>query len=397
MKDIYIFKAKKLYAKLQGEEYFLYKNNEFILSNENISEILDILPEGIDLKIMLEAFNAKKAIELLPYLKNTIGDFEFCASMDVNALKPKLSTLLLDDSFPNILECKIDIKEQILAPISRTKQQAQKLSLSGYQHKIQACIIDGVIMQDYGDFILKPRNPKFSNLAVNEHLNLSFMREFGFEVPFNALVFDERFRDYHYLIKRFDINERGEKIPLISLNALMRSEDKYSGTMDKIADFLSSKLNKAQKLAFVRYIYANALLFNNDLHKKNISFVFDKDKLMLSPAYDIINAYPIRALANTQCALTINGRLNDIRIRDFENISKKLGLDFIAVQNELKQILKIYLDLYPSYIEKLSKIPQINGLKEFKSKLLESYAKCLRTAKIENILSEILQQNNQTR
>ncbi|RDU52098.1 HipA domain-containing protein [Helicobacter sp. MIT 01-3238] len=393
--ETYIYKQHKLYAKLLSGEYYLLKNNSFVLANDEINEILDILPEGIDLKIMQKSFNVENPIELLPYLRNTIGDFDFShLSTKTNFDKPIMSNLSLDCVFPKILDCQIDINPSALYPsrdIDPKNNGIQVLSLSGAQHKLQVSITNNVIAENYGDFILKPDNEEYSNLAVNEHLNMSFMREFGFEVPFNALVCDRHFGEFHYVVKRFDIDENGNKMPQITLNALTKSKRKEIGNIEDIATFLRDRLDNTEKIKFIRYIYANALLHNNDLHKKNISFVFKDNKLKLSPAYDILNIYPIRKLENTQCLLLINNKQNNIKIDDFHSISQNLGVDFTQTRENLNQILDTYLNKYPEYIKKLSDIlkkhPTRNveiamSFKDFRNKLLDSYDKCQKNKEI---------------
>ena len=287
----------------------------------------------------------------------------------------------------------------------QSKKNIQNLSLSGYQHKLQVNIIDNIIKIGYGDFILKPNHEKFFKLPINEHLNVSFMKEFGFEVPFNALAYEEYDKEYHYLIKRFDIDENGNKLPQISLNALMKhtDEEKYKGTIEEISTFLKDRLDSTQKMQFLKFIYANALLYNNDLHKKNIGFIFKDGKLQLSPIYDILNIYAIEstskfdALGKEQCTLPIRGHKNGIRINYFKQSSENLGLDFKKVQMNLKKIQSIYLEKYPQYVEKIN-IP-IYNIERFKEKLLESHKKCLKIAKseINNELQNFSKQNPKTK
>ena len=138
-------------------------------------------------------------------------------------------------------------------------------------------------------------------------------------------------------------------------------------------------------MLFLQYIYANALVFNNDLHKKNISFIFDNNGLNLSPVYDVINIYVIRKLQKTQCVLHINGKLNRIQIEDFKQSSEILELDFYKVRDLLTQTLGIYLTAYPKYVERLSEIPNLVGVKELKHKFLESYRKNLKLAQMQNL------------
>ena len=384
----YVYKQNKLYGKIEEGRFFIYKDNEYALDDIGLAEITDILPEGIDLQIMLRSFNKQNPIELLPYLKNTIGDFSF-SRLEKNKSNDNviLSNIEITDKFPNVLHCDIDISTSFLVSpqyLDLSIGKKQMLSLSGYQHKLQVSIVNNTITDNYGDFILKPCSDKYYDLPINEHLNVSFMREFGFEVPFNALVYDERQKEYHYLIKRFDIDENGDKLPQISLNSLMKSKDKYDGTIERISTFLKDKLVCIQKMQFLKYIYANALLYNNDLHKKNISFVFKDNKLILSPAYDVLNVYAVKPtskmdiLGKEQCYLTIKGSKNGITISHFEQASKNIGLDFGKVQASLNDIQNIYIKKYPQYIKNITKIPNIRLIAEFTQKLQESYDKNLK-------------------
>ena len=58
-REIYIYKNQKLYQKMQDKQIFLHiGNNKYIEDDGGLkSEILDILPEGIDLSIMMNLFN----------------------------------------------------------------------------------------------------------------------------------------------------------------------------------------------------------------------------------------------------------------------------------------------------------------------------------------------------
>ena len=382
MDNVFIFKQNKLYAKIQDKNYYLLKNDNFILANEDINEILDVLPEGLDLELMLHTFKLKDPLELLPYLKNNIGDFYFSKNIQALNQTSMMSNLELKQDFPNVLDLKIKLTLQSLKP-SKEFKPIQNLSLSGYQHKLQVSIIDKAIEENYADFILKPANDNFYNLAINEHLNVSFMQEFGFEVPFNAIVYDERLNSYHYLIKRFDRDENGKALTQISLNALMQSNDKYEGSIEQVSRFLKTRLDEKERIKFLSYIYANALLYNNDLHKKNISFIFKDNKLSLSPVYDAINIYAVKGLGKSQCALSIKGKRDKIQLSYFKQSSKLLNIDFLDLEKSLQNIQKLYLDLYPSYIEKLSSIPNLSRVKELKHLLLESYEKNKRIFKQE--------------
>lgn len=383
----YVYKDNKLYARILKNEYSLYIDKKFISKNDEIDEILDILPEGVDLEIMKRSFNTKNKLKLFSYLKNPIGNFKFSKSFKAE-LKEDIVISNLDkkNTFPNILNAKIDIEYESLKAdddLDIKLLNTQRLSISGYQHKLQVSILDNIIAENYSDYILKSAN-EYLNLAVNEHMHMEFMRKLGFEVPFNAIVYDERFDSYHYLIKRFDIDENGKKIPQISLNALMREKNKYSGSIDKVIEFLNNKIDENQKTLFLKFIYANALVFNNDLHKKNISFIYKNNKLEFSPIYDVINVFIIKGKDNNQVALPINGKKANIQISYFKNISEEFGLEFNKIKDELLKIRKTYIEEYPKYIELLNQIPHIYENSKFQKSLMNSYEKNLQTFKMED-------------
>lgn len=383
----YVYKDNKLYARILKNEYSLYIDKKFISKNDEIDEILDILPEGVDLEIMKRSFNTKNKLELFSYLKNPIGNFKFSKSFKAE-LKEDIVISNLDkkNTFPNILNAKIDIEYESLKAdddLDIKLLNTQRLSISGYQHKLQVSILDNIIAENYSDYILKSAN-EYLNLAVNEHMHMEFMRKLGFEVPFNAIVYDERFDSYHYLIKRFDIDENGKKLPQISLNALMREKNKYSGSTDKVIEFLNNKIDENQKTLFLKFIYANALVFNNDLHKKNISFICKNNKLEFSPIYDVINVFIIKGKDNNQVALPINGKKANIQISYFKNISEEFGLEFNKIKDELLKIRKTYIEEYPKYIELLNQIPHIYENSKFQKSLMNSYEKNLQTFKMED-------------
>ena len=383
----YVYKDNKLYARILKNEYSLYIDKKFIYINDEIDEILDILPEGVDLEIMKRSFNTKNKLKLFSYLKNPIGNFKFSKSFKAE-LKEDIVISNLDkkNTFPTILNAKIDIEYESLKAdddLDIKLLNTQRLSISGYQHKLQVSILDNIIAENYSDYILKSAN-EYLNLAVNEHMHMEFMRKLGFEVPFNAIVYDERFDSYHYLIKRFDIDENGKKLPQISLNALMREKNKYSGSIDKVIEFLNNKIDENQKTLFLKFIYANALVFNNDLHKKNISFIYKNNKLEFSPIYDVINVFIIKGKDNNQVALPINGKKANIQISYFKNISEEFGLEFNKIKDELLKIRKTYIEEYPKYIELLNQIPHIYENSKFQKSLMNSYEKNLQTFKMED-------------
>ena len=408
---IEILKGGEIFGCIENSKFYIFTAGNFKLSDD-LSELLDILPEGYDLDILKANFLCDE-LEFFGLLKNTIGDFEFVTddiykqrlSPFVQRLDNKFDKLggafshfnkdvKTNDEYVNIkitrlsspklsnfkeskqvypceLKKSIKVPENYMSPKADLRLDKEIFSLSGYQHKLQAVIKNGDLFLDYGDMILKPPNPSYPFLAINEHLHTSFLRECGFEVPFNAVLWCDEQKDYAFVINRFDIDKNAKKLPQITLNALMKSPDKYAGSLKEIAQFLASRLEESQKIAFVRYLFINALLYNADLHKKNISFIEreieGKKVLLLSPAYDIINIASIKGIKPFACAFSINGRQRKIRIKDFEGTFKALNLAYD--ESLLADIASVYEQKYPLYLE---------GLKQFSHFDEKFYKRCFR-------------------
>lgn len=397
-KQIFVFKNNKLFGYIENNEFFKYINNGIEKSDKELYKILDLIPEGIDYNIMVRSFNIKNDIELLPYLKNSIGAYSFSDNINYIFQKRYLSDLSINNfTFPNILKLKLKIDNSELFPAENQNiayTNKQNFSISGYQHKLQVYTRNNEIISDYGDFILKPDSIDYFDIPLNEHLNTTFMKEFGFEVPFNGLIFDEKNKVYHYLIKRFDIVDENTKKDQYSINALMKqkSKEKYNGSIENICKYISkvgASFEKEEKIKFLKYVFANVLLFNADMHKKNISFFYENGKFILTPSYDILNIFAIKAnLGKHQTALTIDGKTKNINFSHFLNCIKILELDKNEVFNEFEKMSEIYFSKYPIYLKKLENSEIMNNIKFpriFLSKSLETYNKNLSNLKYDKI------------
>lgn len=359
--DIYIYKHRQLHGKLNSEGVFILQDGRYIKSNELKNQIEDIMPEGIDLMIMLKAYAQNYSKEFLyPFLKNSIGAFDFSFNdgglSDINRNYSDL-----DERKINVLDIqrlRLNVLHESLYPDIDTiykKELKNNLSISGQQHKLQAFIKDNIVYEGYGDYILKPFNPNFSQLELNEHLHTSFMREFGFEVSLNFIIADEKDK-YHYMIKRFDFDKNGNKLEIASFNSFLGG-DKYHADLSTLSHYIRDNdlLSIDERVKFLKFIFANSLLYNNDLHKKNISFIKKDNTWSLSPAYDIINT-SVYETGFEKCCLSINNKKKDIRIKDFRNVAYNLNIDYKSLTNILNDMIDIYLLKYPLYLNKLSNL-----------------------------------------
>jgi serine/threonine-protein kinase HipA len=68
------------------------------------------------------------------------------------------------------------------------------------------------------------------------------------------------------------------------------TEDKYKGSMEKVGKvILNNSTNRGlDALRFFEVILFSFLTGNADMHLKNFSFIYNEEKVMLSPAYDLL-------------------------------------------------------------------------------------------------------------
>jgi serine/threonine-protein kinase HipA len=71
---------------------------------------------------------------------------------------------------------------------------------------------------------------------------------------------------------------------------------------------------------------------NNDMHLKNFSLYRPAENYQLTPAYDLLNVAIANPKDKEELALTLAGKKTKIRLADFLNASKTMGLEEKVVQ-----------------------------------------------------------------
>lgn len=186
------------------------------------------------------------------------------------------------------------------------------MSISGYQPKLSLSIKNNQleVVENSGDYILKPSPEEYPHLAENEHAIMLVMKHLGFDLPPFGLVsfLKENKRDeteYAFLIKRYDrdlINNKSVKIHQEQLDGAMNIADKYGKvnnvslvSYEQACKFLIENIDSSltfKKDLFLRVIYAY-LLGNNDLHLRNFGILVpETDKNKLAPVYDYVSTIP---------------------------------------------------------------------------------------------------------
>lgn len=150
----------------------------------------------------------------------------------------------------------------------------------------------------------------------------------GIEIM-DCRLYEENGRS-HFMTKRFDRINGGEKLHMQTLAAITHTDYNYPGIYSyeeagRIVKLLTNDQSQVEQL-FKRMVF-NVLAMNQDDHVKNISFLMDKGlKWTLSPAYDIGFAYNPEGNYTSKHQMTVNGKQSQFVMDDFISCGKYMGL-----------------------------------------------------------------------
>ena len=212
--------------------------------------------------------------------------------------------------------------EQRMEAISR----AGKMSIQGVQTKLSAVLniknqcFD--IVDQHGQYILKPQSEYYPELPENEALTMSLAATIDIEVPVHGLIYSKD-NSMTYFIKRFDRNKHKKKCSVedFAQLSLLSRDTKYSSSMEKVAGIVANSgfcsFPKIESLKLFKLTLFNFLVGNEDMHLKNFSLITRNQQTTLSPAYDLLNTTIAQKNTKEELALPLNGKKNNIKRSDF--------------------------------------------------------------------------------
>ncbi len=130
----------------------------------------------------------------------------------------------------------------------------------------------------------------------------------------------------HFMAKRFDRKDNGEKIHMQSLCAMAHFDFNQAGACSyeqaiQVMERLKLPMNSIEE-QFRRMVF-NIVGRNQDDHTKNIAYLMDKGgKWSLSPAFDMMYAYNPSGPWTGQHQMSMNGKRDGFVIEDFEAFAK---------------------------------------------------------------------------
>jgi len=134
----------------------------------------------------------------------------------------------------------------------------------------------------------------------------------------------------HFMTKRFDRKDNGQKIHMQSLCGLRHFDFNQVGFYSYEQVFETMRMLRisypeAEQL-FIRMVF-NVLARNCDDHTKNFAFLMDQDgKWRLSPAFDVCYAYRPGSIWVSVQSLMVNGKRDNIMESDFLEVARKMNI-----------------------------------------------------------------------
>ena len=224
------------------------------------------------------------------------------------------------------------LAEQIIRAQTSLTGVQPKLSLNLNKHEGSSRL---TVVGLWGDYIFKPQTEDYPQLPENEDLTMHLAEAAKISVVPHSLI---RLADGRlgYITKRIDRTPNGEKIDMEDMCQLTLhpTEYKYKGSHEQIAKIIMQYSN-TPKLDLTNYMQLLIFCFitgNNDMHLKNFSLYRPSNDYQLAPAYDLLNVAIANPNDKEELALTLSGKKKNLRISDFLNATKAMGLEENVVQ-----------------------------------------------------------------
>ncbi|MBN1187727.1 MAG: type II toxin-antitoxin system HipA family toxin [Bacteroidales bacterium] len=153
----------------------------------------------------------------------------------------------------------------------------------------------------------------------------------------------------HFLTRRFDRREEGDKIHMQSLSGLAAMDFKNPNAYSYEQVFTVLRRMKLPYNTFdqqFRRMVFNIVAKNQDDHTRNISLLMNKGgEWSLSPAYDIIYSNNPEGLWTNRHQLSVNGKSDNFEINDLLKVGKENNI------KDAKAIIESIIDVVSQWPE----------------------------------------------
>lgn len=290
---------------------------------------LNLLPEGVRLRLLLEASRSKDdSLALLLKLGwDTIGDVavlphgEAPTGHKVSAPESQLSEVSFWELFH---------KGIVETPDAAVPGVQEKISSSTIAFGVRAASVPSAILK------LNPK--KYPRLVQNEEFFLRMAKGCGLEAS-KAVLVQDREGESGLLVTRFDRLKGGMKLHQEDACQLLNlvPANKYTPSLRRVADAICQFCTApVVEIARLMRLYAFCYVIgNSDLHAKNISLLWD-GTVRLTPAYDLLSTLPYHLDPNM--ALQLGGRDDNFRTGDFVSFGERYGVPESATRGMIASL-----------------------------------------------------------
>ena len=179
---------------------------------------------------------------------------------------------------------------------------------------------------------------------------------------------------FHFMTKRFDRTDTGDKIHMQTLAAIahydrdaLHSYEAAFRVMRKIG------LNYSEMEQFYRRMVFNVVARNHDDHTKNHSFLMDKNgSWKLAPAYDLCYSYSPTGKWTAVHQMSINGKQDEFTWADISEVGK--SMDIKNADSIIEEIVDT-VSLWNKYVKDCGVRPEHAAIIEKNFCLLERSTK----------------------
>lgn len=267
--------------------------------------------------------------------------YELCGSekyskKGLRLIAPKLSTLN-------------DLPFTAAEQRQEAANRANKLSIQGVQPKLSAVISvvnqQFEIVDQFGNYIIKPQNDIFPELPENEDLTMKMAKVYGLDVPFHGLVYSKD-GSLSYFIKRFDRYSKGKKYATEDFAQLSGNsrDTKYDYTMEKLVRVIDEfcTFPAITKADFFKRVLFCFITGNEDMHLKNFSVITKAGKTTLAPVYDFLNSSISIKNPQEELALSLKGKKSNFKATELIDYyaKERLGLNNKTIEIILSDMNK---------------------------------------------------------
>jgi serine/threonine-protein kinase HipA len=149
----------------------------------------------------------------------------------------------------------------------------------------------------------------------------------------------------HFMTRRFDRDERGRKIHMLSLGAMAHFDYTMAGAYSyeqALQVMRQLELPEEQMEQQLRRMIFNLVARNQDDHVKNIAFLMDREgRWSLAPAFDVTYSYNPNGAWTSQHQMSVQGKRDFFTRDDLHECARVAELEPALADRILDEVLAV--------------------------------------------------------